>query len=359
MNEFKERYAEMFYWDKSDNGFELESQLQTIHNIQEIFIATAFMSFDGVGILQRLIENNAVKKENITICLSAEFSDDRPSEILEKLDKIAMVRIAKSGRHFHPKLYYIKGEAENLLIYGSSNLTSGGYSKNIEFDRICKPSIDELNEVEKFIQYCLAQSDKLTATYIKFYKSQEEQLSELKKIKLKIAKQLKSFEKKDDPFTEDTYNLADFYFNYSDYEVFFSRNIDKYTTELDIRRKAVKEKLLKINEVVEEQVNELNLYVNGDRKHVVSLDYPSLYNGNIVNWMGVRYGKDKDEYRFGYENKSKYESFTKHACLQYVIYPEGFEIDLFFAVQDDAFDRQHLKGILNKFSIKLIIKHKR
>lgn len=343
----------MFYWDKNDSGYDLKNQLHTISDINEIFIATAFISIEGVRILQNLIAGHQINKDKITICLSAEFSDIRPSEILVELDKIANVRIAKSGRLFHPKFYYIKGEKDNLMICGSSNLTDGGFGKNIEFDSVYAPSLDEIDEIKKFIRYCFSQTEKLTVAHINFYKSQEDKLVELNKIKRQIAQQLKSFEERDDPFSEGTYDIADFYFNFTDYEVLFSRNSNQYTAKVQAQRKLVKEKLLRINEIVEEQVRDLNLYVHWNKNKITSLDYPSIYNKNIVNWMGIRYGKRKEEVCFGGGYKDQYESFTKHACLQYVLYPEGFEIDLFFAVPDNAFDRQYLKENINKFADKI------
>ncbi len=89
---------DFFYWDKNSNGLQLENQLYVINDINEIFIASAYLSCDGIDILQRLVEHGSVRKENVTVCLSTEFSDDKPSELLIRLGKIAMVRIAKGDR---------------------------------------------------------------------------------------------------------------------------------------------------------------------------------------------------------------------------------------------------------------------
>ena len=213
----------MFYWDENNCGFNLESQLQTMSNVKKIFVATAFLSSDGVSILKKIVDRYLIKRENVTICLSTEFSDDHPSNILVELNKIAKVRIAKDGRLFHPKFYYVQGYPNNLLIFGSSNLTGGGFGKNIEFDSIYTPSENEIVQIEKFISYCHSQTDELTTSRIEFYKSQEDKLNELKKVKSQIATQLRSFDKKDDPFTEYTYNLSDFYFKFTDYEACLSR----------------------------------------------------------------------------------------------------------------------------------------
>lgn len=343
----------MFYWDENNCGFNLESQLQTMSNVKKIFVATAFLSSDGVYILKKLVDRYLIKRENVTICLSTEFSDDHPSNILVELNKIAKVRIAKDGRLFHPKFYYVQGDPNNLLIFGSSNLTGGGFGKNIEFDSICTPSENEIVQVEKFISYCHSQTDELTSSRIEFYKSQEDKLNELKKVKFQIAIQLRSFDKKDDPFTEYTYDLSDFYFKFTDYEACFSRNSTLNSPCINEQRKAVQEKLLAINEIVEKQIKKLNLYVHWDRSNITSLTRPCPYNNYRVDWMGVRYGKRKEEVCFGGGVKEPYESFTKHACLQYNIYSTGFYIVLFFAVPNGAWDRQYLKEKLNAISDKI------
>lgn len=332
----------MFYWDKNSSGFQLENQLQAVGGVEEIFVATAYLSNEGVDILQRLIDRDSVKRKNIVVCLSTEFSDDNPSDLLIRLGKITKVRIAKGGRLFHPKFYYIKGSVGSLLIFGSSNLTGGGFDKNIEFDRICSPTADEIVEVEKFIAYCLSQTDEVEVEHIDFYKSQEAKLAELKKVKSQIARELKSFDKKDDPFTEDTYDITNFYFNFVDYQTFFSRNIAATSATVTAQRKAIQDKLLRIHSVIVEQVNTLNLYVHWDKNNITSLTFPCKYNKYIVDWMGVRYGKRRDEICFGGDTKEAYESFTKHACLQCNVNPKGFEIVLFFAVPTDAWDRKHL-----------------
>lgn len=339
----------MFYWDKNSCGIDLENQLHMVDDIKEIFVASAYLSREGVEILQRVVDSKSVKKENVTVCLSTEFSDEHPADILNELNKFAGVRIAKEGRLFHPKVYCIKGETESLLIFGSSNLTGSGFAKNIEFDSIYKPTEDEIKQVDKFIEFCISNSEKLTEPHIRFYKSQEEKLLELKKIKTKIMGQLKSFDKQDDPFNEYTYDLTDFYFKFADYETFFSRNSNLNTPEIMEKRKTVQSKLLAINDIIEDDVKALNLHVHWDRKNnLTSLTFPCGYNNYCVDWMGVRYGKRVDEVRFGGGYKESSDSFTKHACLQFNVYPSGFEIVLFFAVRNEAWDRQNLKDILRK-----------
>lgn len=339
-----------FYWDKDDCGTELESCLHSIKSVDKLFVATAFLSCGGVDILQRLIEQFGIEKKNITICLSADFSEEQPSEILARLVKISNVRIAKEGRFFHPKFYYLQSDAEKLLIFGSSNLTSGGFGRNIEFDMIYAPNETEIAYLEDFMKYCISKSDAVTGAYIQYYKSIEGELRILKDIKSDIAKKCSEVKKQGDPFTKHSYDLSDFYFNFEDYETFFPRNCSIYSPELDCRRKIVQKKLLKIHDRIGKQVQAFNLHAHWDKSNITSLTRPCIYNRNKVDWMGVRYGKRKEEIMFGGEAKSSYESFTKHACLQCNVYATGFQVVLFFAVPEDAVDRKYLKDNLGRLA---------
>ncbi len=174
-------------------------------------------------------------------------------------------------------------------------------------------------------------------------------MCEIKRLKNKI----KTFENKDDAFTENEYDLEDFYFKYADYETFFLRNIRKNTSDLSAQRKVVKDKLMAIHNRVQEDINKLNLYAHWDKNKITSSTFPNQFNNFKVEWMGVRYGKKKEEIYFGDGFKESYESFTKHACLQFNIYDNGFELLLFFAVPNEAWDRNHLKNNLEQISDKI------
>lgn len=347
------RYEKLFYWDEKDCGFDLESRLRSVSDIKKIFIATAYISSDGVEILRRLAAENSVKKEDVTLCLSAEFSDTHPSDILTELDKFADVRIAKGGRLFHAKVYFIEGKTSNLLMFGSSNLTRGGFGKNIEFDKICSSSDEENYQAKKFAKYCLSQTDKLTPEHIEFYKGQETELANLKNIQAQISKRLRGFEKATDFFNEITYDLSGFYFTFADYETFFLRNQTIDSSKIVDRRKDVREKLLAINENIEHQIRKLNLYVHWDKKNIASGIHPSLFNDNRVDWIGVRYGKQKKEIVFGKNCKESYERFTKHANVQYSIDGYGFSVVLFFAVRNEAVDRDFLRQNIGNLADKI------
>ncbi len=339
-----------FYWDEKRCGFSLKECFGRISNIDRIFIATAFISQEGVDILQELAEKHNLGRENINLFLSSDFSDVKPADILTRLIKIAKVWIARESRMFHPKIYYMQNATEKLLVFGSSNLTGGGFGRNIEFDAIYSPNSDEDNQLNDFISYCILQSEEVTDARIRYYKSIEEDLLKLAETKTAIEKKFREFCKREDPFAESTCDLSGFYFQFEDYETFFPRNQALTSQELAQRRKNVQQKLLKIHDAVNASIGKLNIYPHWDKNNICSLTYPCAYNKHHVEWMGIRYGKRKEEVVFGGMQKASYESFTKHACLQYNVYADGFFVVLFFAVPDEAVDRKYLQQNLNKLA---------
>ena len=339
-----------FYWDEKNCGSSLKKYFDKISNVESVFIATAFISDDGVDILQELVGKFNLERENIKVVLSSDFSETKPANILTRLIKIAKVRIAKEDRMFHPKVYYMQSRTEKLLVFGSSNLTVGGFGRNIEFDAVCFPDEDERVQIDRFVSYCTSQSEEVTDAHIRYYESIEEDLLKLAETKTKIKKKCRGFYKRSDPFTEDSYDLTGFYFQFEDYETFFPRNQTLISQDLDKRRKTVQQKLLQIHDAVKDRVLAFNVYPHWEKNNICSLTYPCLYNKNCVDWMGIRYGKRREEIIFGGGQKASYESFTKYACLQYTVYADGFFVVLFFAVENEAVDRQYLKSNLNRLA---------
>ncbi len=332
-----------YYWDKDSNALQLEEQLNSIAGIKEIFIVSAFLSNHGVEMLKRLARRNAVPKEKVVICLSAEFSDEKPAELLQTLSQVATIRISRGDRLFHPKLYYIKGQSESILIFGSSNFTLGGFEKNIEFDNICTPTAEDIEQLEKFKAYCFSQTDILTTERIEFYKEQETALAELKKAKEEINRKLKRFVKRQDPFDEQTYDLTGYYFQFADYETFFDRNQSLSSIgAIGAQRKAVQTKLLDIHRTVERKIAPLNLYPHWEKSNTTSLTFPTVFNHNKVGWLGVRYWKREQLDFARLDKKDPFTSITKHTCLQYCISSSLFEVNLFFAVPNGSWDRASL-----------------
>ena len=87
------------------------------------------------------------------------------------------------------------------------------------------------------------------------------------------------------------------------------------------------------------------------KDNITSLIRPCIYNKGKVAWMGVRYGKTKAEVMaLNYNETDDVLGFQKHGCLQYCLIPEGFVINLFLSVKNDAVDRAYLFDNIDKLS---------
>ena len=126
---------------------------------------------------------------------------------------------------------------------------------------------------------------------INWYIDIESELEELRKIQDKIRKKIFKPETKDDPFEEDEYDIKDYYFTFSDYETFFSRNECKEDNIIRSSRLEVKHKILDIHKSIYRKVKALDIDCHWNPNNITSLIRPCQYNKGRVAWLGVRYGK--------------------------------------------------------------------
>jgi uncharacterized protein YktB (UPF0637 family) len=346
----------MFYWNtKTETGTTFSKELLSGKNIKSIIIATAFISTEGVSLLREAKAAYGMQKKDITLYISSEFSSDKPQELLQQLDDICITRIVFE-RTFHAKVYLLTGE-ENKLIFGSANFTSGGMHYNVEFDCIVVPSAEQLTSVRKFLAFCECISIPLTSNIIDYYRENAAEIEELKITQKKLRRKLSGFIYKDDAILPDQYAIDDHYFNYEDYEIFFERNRMLNGSAIQEKRKLVQEKMLRIHEKIYPKVKKLGISCHKRPDNVTSLIIPSVYNHYMVAWMGVRYGKtpkEIDALNYGAEKDDIY-GFQKHGCLQFCLVDNGFEVNLFFAVKNDAVDRDYIGENIKKLKPKIEI----
>lgn len=339
-----------YYW----HGNKLKDELLNVTDINKIRIATAFMSQAGLDALRTIIDKNRLTKNNVILLLAPDFSTQKPHHFLKELTQIAVVYIVY-GLKFHPKVYIFEGKKTTKLIYGSSNFTNGGMEENIEFDSIKEIGNEELKDINNFFDFCIGNAKLVNDEIIKYYEKIASELEKLNSLSQKIKAQINIYECKDDPFSPDKYDLSTYFFKFEDYEIFFNRNQYRTDSTIAKKRKAVQEKLIAIHELIYPKVKKLNLNCHWDPNHVTSLIWPSPYNRNRVNWMGVRYGKTKYEIKQlnkGIIEKDEEYGFQKHACLQFCIYSKGFDISLYHAVAHGAVDRAHVHEKLDDQSFR-------
>ncbi|ELC8455311.1 phospholipase D family protein [Clostridium perfringens] len=336
----------MYYWSKSANNINLKEEFINMNNVRELYIGTAFISHEGIRLLKELVKKNSLIKQRVYVYISNEFSQDKPHELLEEICKIAQVKIFLNHT-FHSKVYLLRGDVDKV-VFGSSNFTSGGLLNNIEFDDIKTVEGNKLAEVQRFFEYCDFHSTLVNDDIIRYYKDSQKEIEELRQIQKKLRKKIKGYVHLDDAMDKDEYEINDYYFTFSDYETFFNRNATRDDKEIREQRKVVKDKMLMIHNKIYSQIQKLGINCHWNKNNVTSLIHPCEYNKGRVGWLGIRYGKTKNEVDIVnqcLDNKEKDEikGFQKHGCLQFCIVPTGFEVNLFLAVRHDAIDRANVQ----------------
>ncbi|MFX3637060.1 MAG: phospholipase D family protein [Candidatus Pristimantibacillus sp.] len=332
-----------YYW----HGEAYKNEFSNLKNLKNLKIATAYISNYGIDLLKEVILMNKLKKVDVEVFLSPEFSYNKPSEMLNVLRTIANTYLVISIP-FHAKVVLAESiDLKNKVMFGSSNFTEGGIERNIEFDLIRNLETTQENEKFKlFFDFCRNNSQLVNQEIINSYLGNEAEFEELNKLNKKIKKKLVMFKNKDDSFDDEDYDLKDYFFQFEDYEAFFYRNEQRKDKGMMQQRTNVREKMLEIHEAIYNDIQALNLHCHRRKGNITSLIIPSDYNKKRVGWLGVRYGKspkELDTLNSGAE-KDEELGFQKHACLQFSITKRGFEINLFHAVPKDAFDRNHVHG---------------
>lgn len=342
------------------NSF-LSNYFKTTTSIKRVRIVSAFFSEYGLNLLKQLINNNKLDKENIEICLSAEFASKDAVKLLESLSYLATTYIVFKNK-LHAKAYlFEKKDGQLEFIHGSANFTQGGFKTNLELVTLQQNSDIPKVTIHSFFDYCKNQGELVTEEVIEFYRENEQVLRNAEESQQRVQKKLREFVQREDLIQESDYNLEEYYFNYQDYETFFPRNVSIKTNEIKQRRLEVKKKMLALHSALQPYMKNLNLHPHWNANNVTSLIEPSHFNHHRVSWLGIRYGKksyEVQELNKGLEkswNKQKQSfrndetmGFQKHACIQFSISGDKFEIILFHAVAHDAVDRMHVWGLIDE-----------
>jgi len=142
--------------------------------------------------------------------------------------------------------------------------------------------------------------------------------------------------------------IDEYYFNKNDYEVFEEYHTDENNSDIRQKRIQIQEKLLNINEIVKEKCETLGLYNHWKKENITSAIEPNPFNNWKLNWIGIRYGRHKnqiDELNTN-DNESVHYGFHKYCCMQFNISLDNFEVGIYHAVANEAVDRKYLREAL-------------
>jgi HKD family nuclease len=283
---------------------------------KEIWVAVALINYKGLKIIQENIPHNC--KQNYLVGVDLP-SDPKALEILhhQQFKKNVSIKIFSSA-FFHPKVYLIQTSNSYNSFIGSSNLTEGGFEKNLEFNiEIADRRL--FNETLKWYNELFANADPVTISFLKEYKKiYKDRLARKRADKSEVN----SFKKK----KQKELNVI-------------LRNKNQLISTI--------KKFKKSNEF-EKVKYERNLSLKELHK---SLDYPNFQNFDIEEFFSI--------YSLGHiiaipkntilSNKQKFRKLLKYIC------DDNIELAVRY---DNALNgRYSLRGVKEAFISKVLIIH--
>jgi hypothetical protein len=295
-----------------------------------------------------LVTKHNLPKSKVRVFLSDDFSENKPSELLSNLVKVADVRIV-CGAKLHAKLIALHTTTTTRVLVGSANLTWSGVNRNLELTTLS----DEFpkDKINQFLFICDKSSIIVNDDLIAKYRNIEAQFVP-NKTATSFADFVRQILNVDSTHLPSPTLLKDQYFTYDDYETLLQLNSSSKNDHIHERRETIRKRLLAIHNELKGFANSLDVHEHWKTEHVTSLITPCLFNGHRVTWVGLRYGKSEaciSHLSPGYtrEHDEQY-SFPKHACIQLALYPNGFAVSLFHAVREKAWDRAHVRDRILK-----------
>ena len=166
-----------------------DNLLANIKTADEIWVAVALMSFDG---LHSLIDNlKSSCRQNYLVGLDLPTDPKALKELNElQLKSDVNVRIYTEQECFHPKLYLIRKKGNYSAFVGSANCTNGGLRNNIE---LTTHTTDQTigGQLLKWFEQHFKIGKPLTTSFVNQYQAEYSERQERKKREEKIAKKEK------------------------------------------------------------------------------------------------------------------------------------------------------------------------
>lgn len=155
-----------------------------VNNVDKMWIATAYLNKSGFNYFKDIF--NEVASIKLLVCLEPKVTDYEPlAEIKEMKSVECRFYKPNSRSYFHPKMYIIKFiNGKYSVILGSSNLTYGGLTNNIEANiYYSELSYSDVKEFINFFNDTFKDAELLNA----------EELSEFKNVKDKYIEYQKNW----------------------------------------------------------------------------------------------------------------------------------------------------------------------
>jgi len=131
------------------------------HNADEIYFCVAFLKNSGLLLLKKDIEDATKRRCKMCFYIGTDFYQTEPITLwfllrLSNQSKdINFYLLSQDASTFHPKIYLTTTKGKATAFVGSSNMTQGGLSDNIEAMVMCKAEEDHeiIRGIREFFSY--------------------------------------------------------------------------------------------------------------------------------------------------------------------------------------------------------------
>ncbi len=128
-----------------------KSLVQLVSSANDLRVAVAFLSSSGLKAIQPALDSLLQSGGQAEFLIGFEPGVTEPTALrtladaVRKTDSLRLYCYSELRRQrlFHPKLYLARGNSEVMAAVGSSNLTSGGLTKNIEMNFVMRLDAEE------------------------------------------------------------------------------------------------------------------------------------------------------------------------------------------------------------------------
>ena len=333
-----------------------------LKNADEIWIAVALMKDSALRELQKEIKSST--KQNYLVGIDLPTEPKALRRLKEQQCESFVAGLCNTSREFHPKVYILRKDKELIAFVGSSNLTSGGFSNNIEMNLFTQDQ-DTCNSLLAWFKDLFDGSFPLSeenlnnyeSEFLKFSDAENQARSRISRVKL--TKPTKS----NDPL--DGIDFDDRYFNKEHHLAFREELRRDRSSHANKEREKVYRRFYQlhdqiINEFPKYNFNELKPHWV-ERFMVSHYYHQDGYTSDSLDSMWLSYGKPEEEIRRYQElftkvpNEEKdtdrdLQSFINHARLQIRIELKEINIWLLFGKRNNGsiFDRDYFKKEMNK-----------
>ncbi len=131
-----------------DNGRVVLSQIlqQCFRSAESVSIAVAFIRKSGLRILREDIDLLMGKGGDMRVLVGKDFGFTEPDALRTLESHGADVRVFVGDRIFHPKCYIFAGPQGTTVISGSSNISSSGLTRGVEWNVKLEESDGDLSQ---------------------------------------------------------------------------------------------------------------------------------------------------------------------------------------------------------------------